>query len=145
MTNYSELIESNRIKSGKFSRVQVQDCLNLAERDIATAKKIVAENPDWGYNIAYNAMLQAIRALMFSKGFRATGEGQHATTIQFAQMTLGDEFASTLEFMDRMRRKRNRTVYDMAGLISSKEASEGIETAESFVGSITGVLNPKSR
>ena len=33
----------------------------------------------------------------------------------------------------------------MAGLISSKEASEAIETAESFVGAITGVLNPKSR
>jgi len=143
MTNYSELLKTNRIKAGKFSKKQVHNCLDLAERDIATAKKIIADNSDWGYNIAYNAMLQAARAVMFSKGYRATGEGQHATTIQFAQIALGDEFTSTLDFMDRMRRKRNKTVYDMAGLVSSKEASESIETAEAFVSAITNILNPK--
>lgn len=67
MTNYSGLIKDNRIKAGKFSRKQVKDCLSLAERDIATARKIVVENPDWGYNIAYNAMLQAARASCFPK------------------------------------------------------------------------------
>lgn len=142
MTSYSELIKENRIKAGKFSRKQVQDCLNLAKRDIATARKIVAENPDWGYNIAYNAMLQAARAVMFSKGYRATGEGQHATVIQFAHIALGEEFTSTLEFMDRMRRKRNMVVYDMAGLVSSKEATEAIGTAENFVRSVFEILKP---
>ena len=140
MTNYSELIKDNRIKAGKFSRKQVRDCLNLAERDIKTARKIAAENPDWGYNIAYNAMLQAARAVMFSKGYRATGEGQHATVIQFVQIALGEEFTTTLEFMDRMRRKRNRAVYDMAGLVSSKEATEAIETAVNFVRAILEIL-----
>lgn len=33
----------------------------------------------------------------------------------------------------------------MAGLISSNEASESIETDESFVGAITGILNLKSK
>lgn len=139
--NYSELIKDNRIKEGKFSKKQIQDCLNLAKRDIKTARKILNDDPDWAYNIAYNAMLQAARALMFSKGYRATGEWQHATTIQFAQITLGDEFESTLEFMDRMRRKRHRTVYDIAGLISTKEATEAIETAESFVNEISEMLS----
>lgn len=141
MMNYSELIKDNRIKEGKFSKKQIQDCLNLAKRDIKTARKILNDDPDWAYNIAYNAMLQAARALMFSKGYRATGEWQHATTIQFAQITLGDEFESTLEFMDRMRRKRHRTVYDIAGLISTKEATEAIETAESFVNEISEMLS----
>ena len=57
-------------------------------------------------------MLQTVRTLMFSKGYRATAERQHATTIQFTQITLGDEFASMLEFMDRMRPKRHRTVLE---------------------------------
>lgn len=133
MTSFSELIKESRIKAGRFSKKQVKDCLDLARRDIATAAKIIGEDSDWGYNIAYNAMLQAARAFMFSKGYRPTGEGQHATTIQFARIVLGNEFTSTLEYMDRIRRKRNRAVYDMAGLVSSKEASEAIETAESFV------------
>jgi len=140
MTNYSELIKENRIKKGKFSKKQVQDCLNFARRDIKTARKILQDDRDWAYNIAYNAMLQAARALMFFKGYRATGEWQHATTIRFARMSLGDEFGSTLEVMDRMRRKRHRTVYDMAGLISTKEATEVIETAESFVDAISEML-----
>jgi len=140
MMNYSELIKENRIKEGKFSKNQIQDCLNLARRDIKTARKILKDDPDWSYNISYNAMLQAARALMFSKGYRATGEWQHATTIRFAQITLGDEFESTIEFMDRMRRKRHRSVYDIAGLISTKEATEAIETAENFVNTISEML-----
>jgi len=63
MMNYSELIKENRIKEGKFSKKQIQDCLNLAKRDIKTAKKVIEDDPDWAYNIAYNAMLQAARAL----------------------------------------------------------------------------------
>jgi len=140
MTSYSALIKENRIKEGKFSKKQIQDCLNLARRDIKTSKKIADEDPDWGYNIAYNSMLQAARALMFSKGFRATGDGQHATTIQFSQATLGYEYTSTFDFMDRMRRKRHQSVYEIAGLVSSKEALEAIETAENFVNIISVLL-----
>lgn len=139
--NYSELLRNNRIKPGKFSKKQIHECLNLAERDIRTAKKIINEDLDWGYNIAYNAMLQAARAFMFSKGYRTIGEGQHATTIQFAKKALGGKFSSTIEFMDRMRRKRNRTVYDIAGLVSSKESAEAIDTAEKFVNAISKIIN----
>ncbi len=42
--------------------------------------------------------------------------------------------------MDQMRRKRHRTVYDIAGLISTKEATEAIETAEDFVNAISEML-----
>ena len=86
-------------------------------------------------------MLQSARALMFSKGYRAVGERQHATTVQFMRKTLSYKFKSILEFMDMMRRKRNRTVYDIAGLISSKEALEAIETAKIFVEEISRILN----
>jgi uncharacterized protein (UPF0332 family) len=72
MTNYSDFIKENRIKKGKFSRKQINDCLNLAWRDIKTAKKILNDNSDWASNIDYNAMLQAARAFMFSKGYRAS-------------------------------------------------------------------------
>lgn len=107
---------------------------------MATAKKIIDDDFDWTFNIAYNAMLQAARALMLSKGYRATGERQHMTTIQFAQLTLGTEFQPALEFLDRMRRKRNRAVYDTAGLISKVEAQEAIATADNFVDDISDVL-----
>ena len=60
--------------------------------------------------------------------------------MQPSSIALGEEFTTTLEFMDRMRRKRNRAVYDMAGLVSSKEATEAIETAVNFVRAILEIL-----
>jgi len=85
-------------------------------------------------------MLQAARALMLSRGYRATGERQHSTTIQFAQLTLTDDVQPTLELFDRMRRKRNRVVYDTTGLISYSEAQKAIETAEIFVDDVSKFL-----
>ena len=140
MTNYSELLDNNKMKRERISQRQVVDCLNLAKRDVRTAKAIAEENYDWTYNIAYNAMLQAARAFMLSKGFRPTGEGQHITAIRFAQSTLGDEYRDVLDLMDRMRRKRHKTVYDMAGLISAKEAEEAIKTAVNFVSTMDKTL-----
>jgi uncharacterized protein (UPF0332 family) len=140
--DYSQLISENRIKHGKLTPKQIRDCLHLAARDIRTARKIAGDDPDWGYTIGYNAMLQAARALMFSKGYRAAGDRQHATTIQFVQIALGRKFSATIDFMDRIRRKRNRTVYDIAGLVSSKEADEVIKAAECFVDDIKKLLAP---
>ena len=84
MTDYSGLEESRRIRSGRFSNKQIFDCLALSKRDLNTAKKVLKENQDWAFNIAYNAMLQASKALMYSKGFRSSGIGHHATIIEFA-------------------------------------------------------------
>lgn len=130
--NFSDLERDKKLRCGKFSDKQVSDCLSLSKRDIETAKKIVSDNSDWGYNIAYNAMLQATRPLMFSKGYKPTNEWQHITTIPFTQIALGDQFKDKPEFMDRMRRKRHRAVYGIAGFISDKEAVEEIEIAEEF-------------
>jgi uncharacterized protein (UPF0332 family) len=43
--------------------------------------------------------------------------------------------------MELMRRKRHKAVYDTAGLISTKEATEAaIDIAESFVNRISEIL-----
>ena len=49
----------------------------LARRDIDTARTLLSTDCDWAYNIAYNAVLQAGRALMFAKGYRPDGANQH--------------------------------------------------------------------
>lgn len=137
MTDYSGLLDAGRIKPGHFSRKQVQDCLQIAQRDIETAERLLATSPEWTFNIAYNAMHQAGRAYMFHQGFRAVGIGHHATVVQFLQIALGPDHEEALMLMDRMRRKRNRATYDMVGTISRKEASEAILTAREFVAGIT--------
>jgi len=138
MKDLSGLIEAGRLKSGTFSPKQVRERLGLAERDLATARRLLPEDHDWALSIAYNAMLQAARALMLHHGFRPAGEGQHVTVIGFLRLALAEEAQPLVGLMDRLRRKRNISVYDAAGTISATEATQAVESAEDFVGLIKG-------
>lgn len=82
--NYEELLREGLIKPFKASDKQIRDRMALADRDIKTARMIMASDWDWGFSIAYNAVLQAARALMLSKGYRPSGgEGQHIAAVRF--------------------------------------------------------------
>jgi len=98
---------------------KVQDAIALAHRDLKTAGMILPTDRDWAYTIAYNAILQAGRALMFSKGYRPDGANQHISEVKFAEIFL--DRSDTIIF-DRMRRKRHSSVYDMAGSISETKS-----------------------
>ena len=56
MTNYSSLLEAGRIKRGRFSRKQALDCIEIARRDVETAKSVTETSPEWAFNIAYSAL-----------------------------------------------------------------------------------------
>jgi len=140
MTRYSELHDKGLIEPGRFSSEQVEDLLKVAQRDLATSGEILESAHEWAYAIAYNAMLQAGRAFMFEKGYRSRGEGHHLTVIKFLRAGLDPKFASTISVMDRMRRKRNRSMYDTVGAISLKEAGEAVETARDFVEEVCRML-----
>jgi len=106
---------------------KVTDALSLAQRDIITAKNILKQDADWAFNIAYNAILQTLRAFMFSKGYRPDGSNQHVSVVRFAELYLESDIVI---MFDRMRRKRHLSIYDTAGTISPNEAKTAIETAE---------------
>ena len=131
------LMQGGYIKKLPISKSKVEDVLNLARRDITTAKSILDENSDWSFSIAYNAMLQSIRELMFSKGYRPTGANQHITVVRFAELFLDEEIVI---IFDRMRRKRHSTVYDTVGTISKREAENAVDTAEKLVQNIEDMI-----
>ena len=68
-----ELERKGYIKRLPMDIKKIEDSLNLAKRDVNVARSVLNENCDWAFSIAYNAMLQAVRALMFSKGYRPKG------------------------------------------------------------------------
>ncbi|MDZ7837591.1 MAG: HEPN domain-containing protein [Actinomycetota bacterium] len=85
-------------------------------------------------------MLQAAKALMYSNGFRPSGIGHHATIIEFASIVLDNKYSEIIEVLDTMRRKRNTAIYDTAGLISQKEATEAIRNARYLVKEMVKIL-----
>ena len=62
--SYDELLREGRIRRARIPRREVQQALQRAERDLRTARKIMAEDWDWGFAVTYNAVLQASRAYM---------------------------------------------------------------------------------
>ena len=128
-----ELLRQRRLHPHRATPDDIARLLALADRDIKMARRTMAEDWDWAFSIAYNAVLQAARAFMYSRGFRPATDQGHKNTFAFMREALGDEFASLVGYFDRMRTKRNQAIYDVAGLITEAEAKAIFEKAVEFV------------
>lgn len=133
-----DLQRQGLIKTVPVDKKKIQDARDLALRDITTARTILGSDLDWAYTIAYNAILQAGRALMFSQGYRPDGANQHVSVVKFVELYL-DKNDSII--FDRMRRKRNSSVYDTAGSITESEAKYAVQQAEDLVEKIFAVID----
>ena len=130
---YDELLNSGRIRRETISQPEVLRVMEVADRDMRTARKMMDEERDWGFAVGYNAVLQASRAYMFSQGFRPASAESHKNTLAFMEVALGKEHRQLVTYFDRMRKKRHQAVYDQVGLISEKEAVDLLARAEEFV------------
>lgn len=138
---YDKLIQRRKMKAYEADEREIRSLLEIAARDLATAESMVDVNPDWAYNISYNAMLQTSRALMLRKGYRPRGSGQHATVVQFMKLTIDDEHRNSVTLFDQMRRKRNRMTYDVAGLVGKNECENALAVAHDFVALVTSLID----
>jgi len=86
---YGRLLKAGRIQPYAARPGEINQLLEVAHRDLRTAEMNLAEAPDWGYSIAYNAVLQGCRALVLKEGYRPRGGEQHATVVEFVEEALG--------------------------------------------------------
>ena len=142
--SYDELLRSRRIRKEKISKREVQQGLKRAERDLKVARTVMAEDWDWAFAIAYDAVFQASRAYMFAQGYRPASVESHKNTFAFMRLAMGKEYATLLSYFDRMRVKRHRAIYDVAGLISKTEAKSLFAKAEGFVRFVREQLGTES-
>lgn len=136
-----DLFRKRKIYRHRASAEEIERILELADRDIRMARLTMAEDWDWAFSIAYNAVLQSARAYMYSRGFRPAAEQGHKNTFAFMRADLGNELASTIGYFDRMRKKRNQAIYDVAGLITEKEARSILKNAVAFVDTIKKLVD----
>jgi uncharacterized protein (UPF0332 family) len=124
----------------------VKNALSLAERDLHTAKTVLDDGDfDWAFSISYNAMLQAGRALMFSRGLRPKGEHRHVSVVEFVKSTYGGEFDEKALFLfDKIRKKRHTAVYEQVNVISETEAKTALKCATEFTEIVKGIIGKNS-
>jgi uncharacterized protein (UPF0332 family) len=112
---------------------QIELVLGKAEKSLASSRNISRQDPESAFTLAYESMLKASMALMFSQGYRPRVQlGHHKTLVGFSQFILGEEFTSLTATYERMRKKRNRVVYDI-GAVSKVEVKEALVLAEKYL------------
>ena len=140
---YDNLLESGRIRKQKVSKAEIHQAIERAERDLKTARMIMAADWDWGFAVAYNAILQASRAYMFAEGYRPAAAEGHKNTFAFMRLAMGKDYEELITYFDRMRNKRNQAIYNVAGLITETEARNLFAKATDFVKLIRNRLSKK--
>jgi len=131
----SELLRKGLIEEYQSDENQIRDEADIAKSDLASAKKMLGiEEWGWAHNAAYNAMLQAGRALMFSKGYRPRSQEHHTAVISFIQAVYAAKFdPEVLQAFEKARRRRNESLYDRAGSISETQGRNLVRHADTFV------------
>jgi len=143
--SYQEFVKKGLLKREKISFDQIQRVIKKAHRDLKSAKTLIkAGHEEGGFQFAYQAMLLAGRALVFSYGLRPRAFGSHKIVVNFTERVLGEKYKILTRKFDKMRRKRNYLVYGIGLTVSKTEAENAIKTAEEFIEKIKETIQKKN-
>jgi uncharacterized protein (UPF0332 family) len=131
----SDLLKNRLVEKFDSDPEQIKNEMEIAKSNAKSARRILQiEEWEIAHNTAYNAMLQAARALMFAKGYRPMSQEHHVAVISFMQAVYSAKLGSqSIKALDNARKRRNESWYDRVGSISPEQARNLVETAEAFV------------
>lgn len=138
--NYEKLLRDKMIEPVRVLDAEVAEHLRVARHDIKAGQAIAVIDLDWGFTATYNGLLQTALALMYYKCYRPRGEGKHYSTFEFLKLTLPKEWEARINRVQKLRQKRNKTVYEHRGLITERETKGIIEFADRFYKEIEAIL-----
>ncbi|MFA6973277.1 MAG: HEPN domain-containing protein [Parcubacteria group bacterium] len=140
-----KFIEQGWAKEIQFDFVEIGKVMRKAHRSIKSARILLESgDEDAAFQLAYEAMLFAGRALFFSYNLRPRATGSHKIVVNFVAEVMGADFRVLAEIFDNMRRKRNYLIYGVGLETSRREAKNGIENAEEFIAKIEKLIQAKN-
>jgi hypothetical protein len=81
---------------------------------------------------------------MFSHGFRARSQaGHHIAIIEFVRAHIDRKHSALLTLFDRLRRKRNMSLYDDSGFASYHDAEEALQAARDYLAVVRTDINAR--
>lgn len=143
--NYQELVKKGLLKPEKIGFDQISRIIDRAQRNLKSARILInGGDEEGGFRFAYEVMLLAGRALVFSFGLRPRAIGSHKIVIDFTERVLGNQSKTLTQKFDKMRKKRNYLIYGAGLTISKTEAENAIKTAEEFLEEVKKVIQKKN-
>ena len=140
-----QLLEERRIYKGPIAKATIVAALDRAQRDLKTAREVIKIDIDWAFSIAYNAVLQASRAFMFSRGYRPASNEGHKNTFAFMMNVVGESHAPLIAYFDHIRVKRHQVTYDAVGIVTQTETQDLLSKAREYVEWIREQLQSSSK
>lgn len=142
----SELLQKRLVEKVEPDKQLALDLLKAAERDLKTANdNLKMEHNGWALAIAYNSMLQAGRALMAVKGYRAFSDSHHLAVVQFCAAVLPVDASALASAFNKLRVRRHDVVYGetKSDSVGTDEAARAMEKAKLFIGKIEEMASKK--
>lgn len=127
--------KNNWLVKRKPSAGEIAQLLGLADRDLkdSQAKGLT---DDWKLNIAYNSALQSATTALLACGYRASREMHHFRVVGSLAHTISAR-AELINKLDKFRKKRNISDYEIAGAVSHGEAKEMLRLAKELRRDVT--------
>src|SRR3989338_16665 len=120
--------KNNWLVKHKPSAGEIAQLLGLADRDLKDSQARDLTD-DWKLNIAYNSALQTATAALLACGYRASREMHHYRVIGSLAYTISAS-KDFINKLDKFRKKRNMSDYEIGGAISDGEAKEMYQLAK---------------
>lgn len=140
-----EFIEKGLIKKDDaIDSSQVLSVLKKARRSIKSAKLLIEDDQENSYQLAYEAMLLAGRALVFSFGFRPRAAGSHKIVVDFSKKVLGKEIATLVFKFNKMRKIRHYLIYGTGLYISEIDSRNALSSAIKFLKHVIRFIKDKN-
>ncbi len=130
------LLRERLIEKVTADKAMALSLLEAAAKDLKTAEDNVGIGHfEWGLAIAYNGMLNAGRALMAAKGYRAFSESHHLAVVQFCAAVLPEDASGLVSTFNRLRMRRHDVVYGEIAKdsVGEEEAKRALQKAKLFI------------
>lgn len=130
---FNSYLKKGYLKRQRANFKQIEKQIIRAKKDLQTANALLSQDPEWTATIAYQAMLRAGRALVFSKGYLPADGAQHRTVVELTGQLLGKEYSTLVEKFEKMRRSRNLFFYESDPFGSMTDAKNSLKAASQLV------------
>lgn len=146
MKTFQEFIDKELIKKDEqIDFTQVRTVLAKSRRSIQSAKLLMSDDQENSYQLAYEAMLLAGRALVFSFGFRPRALGSHKIVVDFSKKVLGKEIAALVFKFNKMRKIRHYLIYGAGLSVSEVDTKNAVSSATKFLKEVENFIEDKNQ
>ena len=143
--NYQSFIEKGLLKREKIGFDQINKVIKKSRDNLKAAKILLDHNAEEGaFKLAYESMLLAGMALVFSYGLRPRTANSHKIVVEFTNKILGSRYSILVNKFNRMRKQRHYLVYGIGLSISPTEAKNAINSASKLVNRICEIIQSRN-